>query len=129
MRKAVLAIFVVASLLTTTCSKSSSGNKKSLYGKWKLVQLATYWPNYVFFDYTGEPTYITFHLDGTFTSSQLIIDNGEYKRFTILNDSTIAIHRVNGQSSTHVACKIEGDTLTMFVPCIQPCGEKFTKVN
>lgn len=65
MRKALLFIFVVASLLRVTCSKDLG--KTSLFGRWKLVQISYFSQTMTFQDYRGDPAYIQFNTDGTVT--------------------------------------------------------------
>lgn len=130
MRKAILFIFVMVSILAITCSKDSTG-KTSIYGKWKLVAISYHGSNGEYGDYSGQPAYVQFNTDGTVTGSSQIVDTTQYKTFIIVNDSTLSFPHVLGQAqgNAHANFWINGRMLRMSSGCgFEPCMLKLRKV-
>lgn len=129
MRKTVLSIFVVASLLTTTCSKDSAGSKPSIYGKWKLVAISYHGSNGKFGNYTGQPAYVQYNTDGTVSGDMPLIDTTRYKTFILVNDSTLSFPHIQGLGDAQTNFWINGRILRKSSACgFEPCMLKLRKV-
>lgn len=127
MKKLLIILFIASGLISCKSNGDTVGN--ALTGTYKLSETlidigdgsGTY--NKVKSDKT-----IEFHKDGTVTS------NGElcFMRTETKNPSSgtysISEKTITADNCEKLSFTLEGKTLTINYPCIEPCGAKFKKI-
>lgn len=129
MRKSILFIFVMASLSAITCSKDSSGDSQSIYGKWKLIAISHFGSGGHFGSYNGPAAYVQYNTDGTVSGDMPLIDTTRYKTFILVNDSTLSFPHIQGLGDAQTNFWINGRILRKSSACgFEPCMLKLRKV-
>lgn len=122
--KALIVTFLC--IVTFGCKKSSSENKKDLFGKWTLTE-SLMDPG----DGSGQWTpatsenkiTIVFEANGKFSGGNFFF--GGYDRFTKTSDSTLVFESTNNSTTVPHRYKIVNSQLELNPPCFEPCGFRF----
>ena len=118
------------------CDETGSVEDLSLLGSWQLAEVladpgdgsGTYQP-------VNSQKTLTFHTDGTFRSTENMCPGmGNDSRTGRLNlaDSTLLIDNCtwwNSEENASLHIEFDGINLYVLFPCIEPCGEKYRKIE
>lgn len=106
----------------TACTPSS---QIGLVGKWKMTHyLADPGDGSGTWQAASEenPSVLEFRTDGTLAES-----GNSGSKYKIMDDSTVVF--IRDTDSIRVGFRIEGKQLTLNPPCIEPCGQRFTRMD
>ncbi|WP_299115158.1 lipocalin family protein [uncultured Winogradskyella sp.] len=126
-----LSIFLVLLLVLVSCD--SDDDNVELIGDWQLVEvLADPGDGSGTFTPVTSSKMMTFNTDGTVTSNGIMCDivlntntqsNGTYSSERLFFQTDAC-----GLPDNEYTFEINGDLLTFFVPCIEPCGARYRKL-
>lgn len=128
----LLFIFTIA-ILFIACEDDQTKNDNQLFGQWKLIEQLMDPGN-------GSGTYqsvesdkiITFYSDNTFTSNGdmcFVSSESDQDQTGIFTDSTIVPNANCGIVPYPIRYTITGDYLELFYTCIEPCQQKWQKIE
>lgn len=130
MKKTTIVLALV--LVLFACKKnttSGSNDVKNLSGKWKLTeQLVSPGPIGEWKPVNTNPaSYVEFTKKGDIISSTLFTG---YTKYEFNGDSTkLILKSSSGLTTLELYFKLEYPKLSISLPCIEPCGMRFKKVN
>lgn len=130
MKKTIIYLFLVASFISCNKSDESTTNE-DIIGTWKLIEtLADPGDGSGTFRSVDSDKILEFHENGIVTSNgalcSMSIESDEITTGTYsLVDSTIT--PVNCDNQWSFEFTLEGNTLVLYFPCIEPCAAKYKK--
>lgn len=121
MKKYFIAITIITTIITA-CNKNIY--QTGIVGKWKLKE-SLQDPG----DGSGQWTVPSEKIIIEFTSGGEIKYDGNKPsvKYKIVNDSTMEIKYPS--APLNITYKLDGNNLYMRPPCIEACGEKYTRLN
>jgi hypothetical protein len=115
--------------MSATCNKEAGEGETGLEGKWAKKQtLISPGPMGNWEDYKGAPAYLILRDDGTVESTGAQTVGNQYNRYSV--DSQFITFYKNASTDTlRTGYTFENNELTIWLPCIEPCGIKLKRVK
>lgn len=129
-----LFIIILVFVVITSCKKTDENKNTDLIGKWKMTEvLMDPGDGSGTFHSVGSNKTLEFFADGTITSNGSLCTNSIETNFPdtgtfSLSDSTITSTQCYDDLPLKIRFLHKGEVLTIWYPCIEPCGARFRKM-
>ena len=131
MKNSLLLFLMVATIAGCSKSKDEPSENNSITGSWKL-EMTRADPgdgSGKFITYTGDPVFIQFNADGTFTDSR----KNDYDRYQVNGDMITLSNSTNSNTYKLSVQELNSSKLAYYFAsgfwCGGPSGEQFVRVT